>query len=208
MKLTSVFCATAAVVFLAGCAYDYSTPAVAVAPPPAIVAASPEVAVAPPAVVTGPAVAVAPPAIVATSPAVVASIPGNMVCYDQFYGQIVSGFWGSDGNFHYRLVAGGPWLIDTGRHFRRTCVAGFQSVAILPPAGGPIVATAQPATSSVFYDQFYGPIVTGYWGADNLFRYRRVANGPWLVDRARHFRRRAARGFSVVTITPAAIPPG
>lgn len=172
MKLTSVFCATAAVVFLAGCAYDYSTPAVAVA-----------------------------------TPAVVASIPGNMVCYDQFYGQIVSGFWGSDGNFHYQLVADGPWLIDTGRHFRRACAAGFQSVAILPPANGTVIATDQPVASSVFYDQFYGPINTGYWGADGMFHYRLVANGPWLIDRARHFRRDAATGFTVVTITPVAIPP-
>lgn len=180
MKLTSALCATAAVVFLAGCAYDYSTPAVAVATP----------------------------AVVTTSPAVVASIPGNMVCYDQFYGQVVSGFWSSDGMFHYRLVAGGPWLIDTGRHFRRACVAGFQSVAILPPASGDIVATTAP-TSSVFYDQFYGPIVTGYWAPDNMFRYRLVSNGPWLIDRARHFRRDRAAGFTVVTIAPAVdIPPG
>lgn len=179
MKLTSALCATAAVVFLAGCAYDYSTPAVAVATP----------------------------AIVTTSPAVVASIPGNMVCYDQFYGQVVSGYWGADGMFHYQLIANGPWLIDTGRHFRRACVAGFQSVAILPPASGDIVATTEPTVATVYYDQFYGPITTGYWGPDNMFHYRVVANGPWLIDRARHFRRDAATGFTVVTITPVAIPP-
>lgn len=99
MKLTSALCATAAVVFLAGCAYDYPAPAVAVT----------------------------------TSPAVVAAIPSNSVCYDQFYGQIASGYWGSDGLFHYQLIANGPWLIDTARHFRRQCIAGFQSVSIVPP---------------------------------------------------------------------------
>jgi len=173
MKLTSALCATAAVVFLAGCAYDYPGPAVAVT----------------------------------TGPAVVAAVPGDTICYDQFYGQVVSGYWGSDGMFHYQLIANGPWMIDTGRHFRRVCTTGFQSVAILPPASGTIVATTEPA-SSVYYDQFYGPIDTGYWGADSMFHYRLVANGPWLIDRARHFRREAATGFTVVTVAPVAIPPG
>lgn len=173
MKLTSALCATAAVVFLAGCAYDYPAPAVAVATP---------------------------------APAVVASIPGDTVCYDRFYGQIASGYWGSDGLFHYQLIADGPWMIDTSRHFRRACAAGFESVSILPPANGAIIATTQPV-SSVYYDQFYGPIYTGYWGTDRMFHYQLVANGPWLIDTSRHFRRDAATGFQVVTITPVAIPP-
>ncbi len=102
MKLTLALCASAAVVFLAGCAYDYPAPAVAVATP---------------------------------APAVVASIPtSGTVCYDSFYGPVASGYWGSDGLFHYQLVSNGPWMIDSASHFRRTCVSGFQSVSILPPA--------------------------------------------------------------------------
>ena len=100
MKLTSVFCATAAVVFLAGCAYETPVPAVAVA----------------------------------TGPAVVASVPANAVCYDSFYGNILSGYWGPDGLYHYQLVANGPWMIDSAGHFRRTCTTGFTSVSIVPPA--------------------------------------------------------------------------
>ena len=101
MKLSLALCASAAVVFLAGCAsYDYPAPAVAVATP---------------------------------APAVVASIPSNTVCYDSFYGPVASGYWGADGIFHYQLVANGPWMIDTARHFRQTCISGFQSVSILPP---------------------------------------------------------------------------
>lgn len=101
MKLTSALCATAAVVLLAGCAYETPAPAVAIATP---------------------------------APAVVAAIPASTVCYDQFYGQILSGYWGADGLYHYQLISNGPWLIDSARHFRRQCVNGFQSVSILPPA--------------------------------------------------------------------------
>lgn len=75
------------------------------------------------------------------------------------------------------------------------------TVAVATPAG-PVVAT-----SSVYYDQFYGPINTGYWGSDGMFHYRLAADSPWLIDRARHFRRDAANGFTVVTITPVGVPP-
>jgi hypothetical protein len=82
------------------------------------------------------------------------------------------------------------------------------AVAVATPAGPAIVATTTPAGSTVYYDRFYGPVSTGYWGSDGLFHYQLTANGPWLVDSARHFRHDSANGFEVVTITPAAIPPG
>jgi len=104
MKLTSAICAAAAVVLLAGCA-SYEAPA--------------------------PAVAVATPA----GPAVVATASGaSPIYYDAFYGPVYQGYWGSDGLFHYQMTAGGPWLIDTGHHFRRDAATGFQVVTITSPA--------------------------------------------------------------------------
>lgn len=100
MKLASTFCATAAVVFLAGCAYDYSTPAVAVATPSGTIVATTE--------------------------------PVSSVYYDRFYGPINTGYWGSDGMFHYRVADNGPWLIDRARHFRRDAATGFDVVTITP----------------------------------------------------------------------------
>jgi hypothetical protein len=100
------------------------------------------------------------------------------------------------------VIATGPAVVATGP----AVVA--PDVAAIPSDTGTIVATTEPAATTVFYDQFYGPIVTGYWGTDNMFHYRLVANGPWLIDRARHFRRNAASGFTVVTLAPVAIPPG
>lgn len=176
MKLTSAFCATAAVILLAGCAYETPAPAVAIATPSGTVVAT-----------TG--------------------ITGDMIYYDRFYGQVYSGYWGSDGLFHYQLVSNGPWMIDTSRHFRHESATGFEIVSITPPVDGAIVATTEPA-ASVYYDKFYGPIDTGYWGSDGMFHYRLVSSGPWLIDRSRHFRRNAATGFEVVTITPVTIPPG
>jgi hypothetical protein len=34
-----------------------------------------------------------------------------------------------------------------------------------------------------------------------------TANGEWLIDTAHHFRRDAANGFQIVTITPVTVPP-
>ena len=104
MKLTSALCAAAAVGLLAGCAsYEAPAPAVAVATPVG-------------------------PAVVATGPATTLS----SVYYDQFYGPVYAGYWGSDGLFHYEMVSGGPWLIDSSRHFRRDAGTGFQIVTITP----------------------------------------------------------------------------
>src|SRR5579872_526508 len=99
MKLTSAICAAAAVGLLAGCAsYEAPAPAVAVATPaPAVVATT-----------TGP------------------SMTLSSVYYDQFYGPVYAGYWGSDGLFHYQMTAGGPWLVDTSHHFRREAANGFQ----------------------------------------------------------------------------------
>jgi hypothetical protein len=80
------------------------------------------------------------------------------------------------------------------------------AVAVATPAGPAVVATTA-APSSVYYDSFYGPVYTGYWGSDGMFHYRMTANGEWLIDSAHHFRRDAATGFQIVTITPTTVPP-
>jgi hypothetical protein len=148
------------------------------------------------AVPAGPAVAVATPA-------------GTQVWYDSFYGPIYAGYWGSDGLFHYQLVSNGPWLVDTAGHFRREAATGYTVMTIRTaevPLGS-AVAVATPASSSIWYDDFYGPVSAGYWGSDGLFHYRLAANGPWLIDSAGHFRHQAIAGYHVVTIAPV-IPPG
>jgi hypothetical protein len=80
------------------------------------------------------------------------------------------------------------------------------AVAVATPAGPAVVATTT-APASVYYDSFYGPVYSGYWGSDGLFHYRMTANGEWLIDTAHHFRRDAANGFQIVTITPVTVPP-
>src|SRR6059058_2763486 len=74
---------------------------------------------------------------------------------------------------------------------------------------GTAVAVATPAGTQIWYDDFYGPVYSGYWGADGMYHYQTAANGPWVVDRAGHFRRAAVTGYHTVTITaPAVIPAG
>ena len=82
------------------------------------------------------------------------------------------------------------------------------AVAVATPDGPAIVATTAVPGSSVYYDQFYGPVYSGYWGSDGMFHYELASNGPWLIDSAHHFRHDASTGFTVVTITPIAVPPG
>lgn len=40
-----------------------------------------------------------------------------------------------------------------------------------------------------YYDNFYGPIIGGYWDVDGYFWYQSRSNGPYLRDYGRHFRR-------------------
>lgn len=80
------------------------------------------------------------------------------------------------------------------------------AVAIATPTGTVVAAGPNMTLSSVYYDQFYGPVYSGYWGSDGMFHYQTVAGGPWVIDSSRHFRREAANGFQVVTITPVIIP--
>ena len=88
-----------------------------------------------------------------------------------------------------------------------TYEAPAPAVAVATPAGPAVVATTA-APSAIYYDSFYGPVASGYWGPDGMFHYEMTAGGPWLIDRAHHFRRDAANGFTVVTITaPSVIPP-
>jgi hypothetical protein len=43
---------------------------------------------------------------------------------------------------------------------------------------------------SGWYDNYYGPIYDGYWGADNYFYYRRQSQDHrYYRDRQQHFRR-------------------
>ena len=82
------------------------------------------------------------------------------------------------------------------------------AVAVATPVAPAVVATTTGPTAEVYYDRFYGPVNSGYWGSDGMFHYRLAANGPWLINSAHHFRHEAANGFEVVTITPVTIPPG
>jgi hypothetical protein len=45
-----------------------------------------------------------------------------------------------------------------------------------------------------YYDGSYGPVYDGYWRGDH-FWYRDGAGHPFRRDEARHFSRRAVRGF-------------
>ena len=74
---------------------------------------------------------------------------------------------------------------------------------------GTAVAVTTPAGTQIWYDDFYGPVYSGYWGSDGFFHYQGAANGPWLVDSSGHFRRAAVAGYHVVNIAPVTvIPPG
>jgi len=42
--------------------------------------------------------------------------------------------------------------------------------------------------ADVYYDNYYGPYTDGYWGPDAYFYYR-SADGRFLRDQDRHFRR-------------------
>lgn len=48
-----------------------------------------------------------------------------------------------------------------------------------------------------YYDDFYGPVDTGYWGDDGAFMYR-GADQQFHRDDAGHFRKDAAQGYHTV----------
>lgn len=47
--------------------------------------------------------------------------------------------------------------------------------------------------ADVYYDGFYGPYTDGYWGPDAFFYYR-GADGRFIRDQDRHFRRQMFGG--------------
>lgn len=51
-----------------------------------------------------------------------------------------------------------------------------------------------------YYDNYYGPIVGGYWGAGDTFYYRTRPDGDWRRDDGRHFRRDAFNGYMPVRV--------
>ena len=59
------------------------------------------------------------------------------------------------------------------------------------PAGG---GYGGPVAGDAYYDGYYGPIVTGYWGPDRVFHFE-GRDHRWRRDTDRHFRRAAGRGF-------------
>jgi hypothetical protein len=52
------------------------------------------------------------------------------------------------------------------------------------------------------YYNFYGPLDTGYWGADGVCLYR-GADHQFHRDDAGHFRKDAAQGYHTVRTPPA-----
>ncbi|HSV02756.1 MAG TPA: hypothetical protein VLI41_06075 [Phenylobacterium sp.] len=46
----------------------------------------------------------------------------------------------------------------------------------------------------VYYDGFYGPYASGYWGPNDVFFFSRRAGGPFIADRRHHFRHRFDAG--------------
>jgi hypothetical protein len=48
-----------------------------------------------------------------------------------------------------------------------------------------------------YYDDFYGPVDTGYWGDDGVFMYR-GADQQYHRDDSGHFRKQTAQGYHSV----------
>ena len=105
------------------------------------------------------------------------------------------------------ICAAAAVVVLAGCAYDRPATVAVATPAVVAPAAPAIVATTT-APASVYYDRFYGPVYSGYWGSDGLFHYQLAANGPWMIDSSRHFRHEATTGFEVVTITPVEIPPG
>ena len=61
-------------------------------------------------------------------------------------------------------------------------------------------ASASVRTSSVYYDNFYGPVTQGHWGVDGSFYYKDSA-GTLQRDRDAHFRKDVLSGYTKITIT-------
>src|SRR5262245_51033548 len=57
-----------------------------------------------------------------------------------------------------------------------------------PYAGGPF------GYYDAYYDNFYGPIYSGFWHNDGFFYYQNYYGGPWYADYNHHFRRDHFRG--------------
>jgi hypothetical protein len=48
-----------------------------------------------------------------------------------------------------------------------------------------------------YYDNFYGPVDTGYWGDDGVFMYR-GSDQQYHRDDSGHFRKESAQGYHAV----------
>ena len=51
------------------------------------------------------------------------------------------------------------------------------------------------AGDTVYYDDAYGPIYNGYWGAGDTFYYAPSRGRPFVRDEAHHFRHDQATGY-------------
>lgn len=48
--------------------------------------------------------------------------------YDDYYGPIADGYWGTDNFFYYTDGPGHPYRRDEGRHIRREAANGFHTI--------------------------------------------------------------------------------
>jgi hypothetical protein len=74
--------------------------------------------------------------------------------------------------------------------------AALGGMLILPACaydGGGAYYGAGYGGADVYYDNYYGPYTDGYWGPDAYFYYR-GADGRFLRDQDRHFRRQMYGG--------------
>jgi len=51
------------------------------------------------------------------------------------------------------------------------------------------------ADYDLFYDDYYGPVVDGYWGDDGFFYYRDRLDHPYRRDDGHHMRRDPVSGY-------------
>ena len=71
--------------------------------------------------------------------------------------------------------------------------AALGGMLILPACADDAYYGAGYGRADVYYDGYYGPYTDGYWGPDASFYYR-GADGRFLRDQNRHFRRRMFGG--------------
>lgn len=70
---------------------------------------------------------------------------------------------------------------------------GYGSQGYGAPGYGPSYSVGV-TYHDAFYDDFYGPIHSGYWDLDGFFYYQLRSNSGYVRDHGRHFRREAYHG--------------